>query len=356
MNPDKFQKSLLAQGVIKKDIVSNTNIKDIAIQKIKVNPNQPRRRFDPDKLKELTESIKSAGILEPLIVRPKGEDFEIVAGERRYRAAQEALLDKIPCIIRELGDTEAFEISVIENIQRDDLDPIEEAMAYKYLMDFHGYTFREFNHAIGKSQGYINERIQLLSLPKSIRENAFALRTRTRHARHILKLENNEQLQEKIFHKIVNENLSHEETAELVSILNDSNVSEEVKSFVIESKELKPKVTRQVINIGFPENSTLKVMKNIARQSAGRNSKIDQNLIENIIQKEKDKINQKKESPKNAQMDYLSNLESHCKNLLLLLNDNIEIKSSDSFDIQKIDIIEKLREFISFIGNIEIGK
>src|SRR6056297_2722697 len=145
--------------------------RDIPIEKISPNPDQPRRSFDPEKLDDLAASIKEKGIIQPLIVRPKPRRagaFEIVAGERRWRAAQMAKLHEVPALIREFNDTEVLEIAIIENIQRADLNPVEEAAGYAQLMEKFGHTQEKLATALGKSRSHIANAVRLLGLPEDV--------------------------------------------------------------------------------------------------------------------------------------------------------------------------------------------
>lgn len=143
----------------------------VALDLLDPNPDQPRRQFSEDALKELAESIRVKGVIQPLIVRPskrtKGR-YEIVAGERRWRASQMAQQHEVPVIVRELDDTEVLEIAIIENIQRADLNPIEEAMGYRQLMDRFGHTQDRLAEALGKSRSHIANLLRLLQLPEEV--------------------------------------------------------------------------------------------------------------------------------------------------------------------------------------------
>jgi ParB family chromosome partitioning protein len=145
--------------------------RSIPIEKISPNPDQPRRSFDQEKLDDLAASIKEKGIIQPLIVRSKpgkeGE-FEIVAGERRWRAAQMAKLHDVPVLVREFDDTEVLEVAIIENIQRADLNPVEEAAGYQQLMDRFGHTQEKLAEALGKSRSHIANSMRLLGLPAEV--------------------------------------------------------------------------------------------------------------------------------------------------------------------------------------------
>ncbi|SDE63170.1 ParB/RepB/Spo0J family partition protein [Rhodobacter capsulatus] len=145
----------------------------VPIEKIVPNPDQPRRSFAPEALEELRASIAEKGIIQPLIVRkhPRGEDsFEIVAGERRWRAAQLAKLHELPVIVRDFTDTEVLEVAIIENIQRADLNPLEEAMGYRQLMDRFGHTQEKLAEALSKSRSHIANLLRLLNLPDEVQD------------------------------------------------------------------------------------------------------------------------------------------------------------------------------------------
>ncbi|MBL0690107.1 MAG: ParB/RepB/Spo0J family partition protein [Alphaproteobacteria bacterium] len=148
---------------------SGIKIENISITKIRPNINQPRKDFNLDKIKELAKSIKEKGVLQPIILREiENNLYEIIAGERRFRASTLIKLETIPSIIKKMDDQEIFEIALIENIQRDNLKPLEEARGYKQLMDNYGYTFKKVAEIIGKSRSHINNLVRLLSLPNDI--------------------------------------------------------------------------------------------------------------------------------------------------------------------------------------------
>lgn len=143
----------------------------IPIERIEPNPDQPRRDFVKEDLHELAESIRVKGIIQPLIVRPHpgiSGKFEIVAGERRWRAAQIAQIHEVPVVVRQLDDTEVLEIAIIENIQRADLNPVEEAMGYRQLQDKFGHTQEQLSTALGKSRSHIANLMRLLNLPEDV--------------------------------------------------------------------------------------------------------------------------------------------------------------------------------------------
>ncbi len=143
----------------------------LPIERVAPNPNQPRRSFDPDKLEDLANSIREKGIIQPLIVRPdpnKSGQYQIVAGERRWRAAQAAQLHEVPVLVRDFDDTEVLEVAIIENIQRADLNPVEEAAGYRQLIDRFGHTQEQLARALGKSRSHIANQMRLLGLPRDV--------------------------------------------------------------------------------------------------------------------------------------------------------------------------------------------
>ncbi len=144
----------------------------LAVERVQPNPNQPRRQFAPDALEQLAHSIRQKGIVQPLIVRAIGQDgqYEIVAGERRWRAAQIAGLHEVPVVVRDFDDVEVLEIAIIENIQREDLNPIEEAMAYRQLIDRFGHTQEKLAEALSRSRSHVTNLLRLLTLPVSVQD------------------------------------------------------------------------------------------------------------------------------------------------------------------------------------------
>jgi len=145
----------------------------VPIEKVHPNPDQPRRTFTKEQLDELAASIKEKGIIQPLVVRARPGDagaYEIVAGERRWRAAQIAMQHTIPVVVRDFDDTEVLEVAIIENIQRADLNPVEEAAGYKALMDKFGHTQEKLSEVLGKSRSYIANLVRLLQLPEEVQE------------------------------------------------------------------------------------------------------------------------------------------------------------------------------------------
>jgi ParB family chromosome partitioning protein len=166
------------------------NPSEIAIDRIVPNPKQPRRTFLEADLEELTESIKTKGVIQPILVRPdpaQPEMFEIIAGERRWRAARRAGLSVVPAVVREMDDREMLEIAIIENVQRADLNAVEEAEAYKALIDRFGRTQESVAQQVGKSREHVSNTLRLLSLPEDVREHVREARLTPGHARALMK-------------------------------------------------------------------------------------------------------------------------------------------------------------------------
>lgn len=163
--------------------------RDVPIEHLHRNPDQPRRAFSDEELSELTQSIQEKGILQPILVRPfpgRAGEFQIVAGERRWRAAQRASLRIVPVIIREFSDLEMLEIGIIENVQRTDLGPIEEAMAYRALMERFGRTQDAVAQTVGKSRSHVANVLRLLQLPDAVQRHLAEGRLTAGHARTLI--------------------------------------------------------------------------------------------------------------------------------------------------------------------------
>lgn len=171
----------------------------VPIEKIVPNPDQPRRDFTQDQLDELAASIKEKGVIQPLIVREReGGTYEIVAGERRWRASQLAQLHELPVVVREYNDTEVLEIAIIENIQRADLNPVEEAAGYRALMDRFGHTQEKLSEALGKSRSHIANVMRLLQLPEDVLELLKTGALSSGHARALITSEDASALAKKV--------------------------------------------------------------------------------------------------------------------------------------------------------------
>jgi len=194
MTPDKSRRAL-GRGLAAliptaSPSAQSDGLRQLSIERIHPNPKQPRKQFDEDALDELAASIKSRGVLQPILVRRRGNDYEIVAGERRWRAAARAGHTELPALIQELTDVEAFQAALVENVQRQDLDPLDEAEAYSRLVREHGMTQEQVADAVGKSRVTIANSIRLLKLPESVLELLADRKLTAGHARALMTLKN----------------------------------------------------------------------------------------------------------------------------------------------------------------------
>jgi ParB family chromosome partitioning protein len=187
----------------------------LPLEAIERSPQQPRKRFDDARLEELAESIRTHGVVEPILVRRQGQGYRIVAGERRWRAAQRAGLREIPAIVREASDGEAFEIALVENLQRADLNAIEEAEAYHALVEERQFTQEQVAQRVGKERSTVANSLRLLKLPDDVRDAVRAERLEMGHARALLGLEEAEAIR-RAATRVLRENLSVRATEAMV--------------------------------------------------------------------------------------------------------------------------------------------
>ncbi len=229
-----FTNERLDFNEFEKNIVKNATEQDIikiSLNEIRSNPYQPRKTFDEEKLKELAESIKEHGIIEPIIVKKSIKGYELVAGERRTKAARLAGLSKIPAIIRDFNDEQMMEIALIENIQRENLNAIEEAKAYNAIIKANGITQEEIARKFGKSRSYITNMLGLLNLSEKVQNSILENKISMSHARAISKIESYEK-QEEILDKVISEHLS---VRDIEKIMSGEEITKRVK---IKRKEL----------------------------------------------------------------------------------------------------------------------
>ncbi len=175
------------------EVTSNDNVSKINVNELRANPYQPRKHFDDESILELSISIKEHGIIQPIIVRSVIKGFEIIAGERRWRAAQKAGLFEVPCVIRSFSDQQVMEISLIENIQRENLNAMEIANGYQLLINHYEYTQEELSLKVGKSRSHIANFLRLLNLPEIIKEYVSRGTLSMGHARALISIENEEE-------------------------------------------------------------------------------------------------------------------------------------------------------------------
>ena len=198
---------------------------NLKLRDIEPNPNQPRREFDPVALEELAESIRQNGIITPITVRKVGEAYQIIAGERRWRAARMAGLDEIPSYVLEVDEREAYQYALVENLQRQDLNPIEEALGYQRLMEDYGYSQEKAGEKVGRSRSYIANALRLLTLPAVITEMIASGALSAGHGRALVVLE--EQKAMEAAKTILEKELSVRETEKLVKRMLDEAEEEE---------------------------------------------------------------------------------------------------------------------------------
>lgn len=189
----------------------------LSISEIVRNPNQPRKTFDEDKLKELADSIRQNGVLQPILVRRKGQKYEIVAGERRYQASKLAGLKEIPAVVREIDDDKVFQLALIENLQRSDLSPIEEAKGYKQLLTSRSLTQEELAKILSKSRSAIANTLRLMDLPVEVQHMMEQGLLTAGHARAILAVPS-EEGRIKLAKKVVTESLTVRQTENLAPL------------------------------------------------------------------------------------------------------------------------------------------
>lgn len=227
------KKSALGKGLgalIPNEIQSNDNNKPslISLNLIKSNDEQPRKTFDDEKIAELAQSIKEHGIIQPIILNKKDEYYVIVAGERRWRAAKLLGLKEVPSVVMDLTDKDILEISLIENIQRQDLNPIEEALAYKKLLSDFNLTQEELSKRIGKSRVAISNIIRLIALCDTVKQYLIDEVISEGHGRALLAI-TDPKLQSEIAQKVIDEKLSVRELEKLIKHLNNNKEEKSVK-------------------------------------------------------------------------------------------------------------------------------
>lgn len=243
--PESGRKTKVVEKVIEKIVEKPSEVK-LKINQIEPNREQPRKKFDEQALEELADSIRQFGILQPLIVQEKEKYYEIIAGERRWRAAKLVGLKEIPVVIRKMSEQEMVEISLIENIQRENLNPIEEAAAYKRLLEEFHLTQEEIAERVAKSRTAVTNSMRLLKLDERVQQMVVDEMLSTGHARALLAVEEPE-LQFQTANKIYNERLSVREVEKLVKNIGKEKSSKKEKNFqqeaVFQDLEEKMKVS-----------------------------------------------------------------------------------------------------------------
>ncbi|MCM8782238.1 MAG: ParB/RepB/Spo0J family partition protein [Candidatus Omnitrophica bacterium] len=198
-----------------KELEKEERVVSLPINQIKANPFQPRENFDQEKLEELIRSIKEKGVIQPVLVRRKADAYELIAGERRWRAAKVLNLNEIPAIIKDVADLDSLEISLIENVQRQNLNPIEEARAFQYLADKYEITQEKMSEVLGKSRESISNTLRLLKLPQEIQEEIIKGRISFAHGRALLEIEDANE-QRRLAYEIIAKGLSVRELENII--------------------------------------------------------------------------------------------------------------------------------------------
>ena len=228
---------------------------EISIDEIVPNPNQPRTHFNESELEELSESIRENGVLQPLLVRKIGIKYEIIAGERRYQASKIAGLEKLPVIVKDVDDQKMLELALIENLQRTDLNPIEEARGYKQLIKASGMTQEALSKAVSKSRSAITNSLRLLDLPEPVQEMMYEGKLTAGHARAILAVPF-EDARIKLAEKVVAEGLSVRATENLAPLFSVGETPRTPRPATPQSYKKAARVLRQLFNTNVKVRST----------------------------------------------------------------------------------------------------
>lgn len=265
------------------EATKDETIQDISVKELRPNPYQPRKVFQAEAIEELKNSIIEHGILQPIIVRKSIKGYEIVAGERRFRAAKEAQLDKVPVVVREFSEQQMMELAVLENLQREDLTPIEEAVAYQTLMDRLNVTQEVLAKRLGKSRPHIANHIRLLSLPAKIQEMISTGKISMGHGRALLGLKQKDKLQA-LVDKVMNDGLNVRQLEQLIQHLNE-NVPRETKEPKKE-KDIFIKEQETFLRERFGTTVHIKQTKNKGKIEIEFFSKEDLNRILELLEQE----------------------------------------------------------------------
>lgn len=228
---------------------------EMPLEQIVPNPNQPRTHFNESELEELSESIRENGVLQPLLVRKNGSKYEIIAGERRYQASKIAGLEKVPVIVRDVDDQKMLELALIENLQRSDLNPIEEAKGYKQLIKASGMTQEGLSKAVSKSRSAITNSLRLLDLPESVQQMMYEGKLTAGHARAILAVPF-EDARIKLAEKVIAEGLSVRATENLAPLFSVGDSPRAPRPVTPQSYKKAARVLRQIFNTSVKVRAT----------------------------------------------------------------------------------------------------
>ena len=318
---------------------------NIPVEDILPNRFQPRIAFDEKELNDLSNSIKRYGIIQPIVLRQIGNKYEIIAGERRYKASLLAGLKTIPAIINNTDDNTSAEIALLENLQRKNLTVIEEAQSYKKLLD-RNFTQDEIANKLGVSQSSVANKLRLLNLPQKVQDSLLYNKISERHARSLLSL-NDEKLQIELLDKIINERLTVRQTEEEISkLLNKSTIENDIPKQIKEIIEIKPFEEETINNIQTVQNKEDRKEDNISPF---------QIQFENKLKEIEESVNNNNESYydriinndlKKYNFDYTND-----RNTKII---NTEIKEENNNDKEEKNIpktISNIRNYINSLGN-----
>jgi ParB family transcriptional regulator, chromosome partitioning protein len=205
------------------ETANQEEVRQIPIDQVVSSPYQPRTIFDDDRIEELAQTIRTHGMIQPIVVRKVGDTYELIAGERRWRACQKLGMETVPAILRELNDSQAASVALIENLQREGLTAIEEAVAYQQLLELHGLTQESLAQRLGKGQSTIANKLRLLNLPQEVQDILLQRKISERHARALLALQEQE-LQLKVLAEILEKELNVKQTEARIKALLEAQV------------------------------------------------------------------------------------------------------------------------------------
>lgn len=247
--------SLIQEAQTETAASNNDAANMVSLSEIHPNPNQPRTHFNETELEELSESIRAHGVLQPLLVRKDGDGYEIIAGERRYQASKIAGLEEVPVVIKDVDDQEMLQLALIENLQRSDLNPIEEAKGYRQLIKASGMTQEALSKAVSKSRSTITNSLRLLDLPQRVQDLLFEGKLTAGHARAILAVPFEEQ-RIKLAEKVVAEGLSVRATENLAPLFSVGETPKAPRPVTPQSFKKAARVLRQVFNTNVKVKAT----------------------------------------------------------------------------------------------------
>lgn len=336
------------------NIQMESQILQVPIEDIIPNRFQPRLSFDDASLADLASSIKQHGIIQPLVLRRKNDKYEIIAGERRFKAAKMAGLVSVPAVISNLDDNESAEVAIVENIQRKDLTAIEEARSYQALLDKGYMTQDELARKMGLSQSAISNKLRLLTLDEAVQEAILAEKISERHARTLLKVPSHEK-QRELLNKVINERLTVKQLEDEIKNIDTTSGSivEQPKNNEIDKTELLETITQKeapVENINTPSSQNIDTLPNI------EDIFTDVSELKDITKE--DTLDDVKPSPSITPDAFFSNPEKMPNKFFNFLEDtaaNMDIEEiTPTFEIPKVESKPQPEKLINQTDNIEM--